>query len=1062
MMWGDPERAASIEPGSDQLATLLFQISSPAHIPWGDQRWQEVLHGYDVWVHMDDNNPLMDQACQSMAKHAETSSNLAALSLHVTRMMRDLTRDIRTPKLSNNTNANKGINSIPGDEDSLVADALVADFSKRISRIAKARATAGALQLLRLLCHTAIVEASKNPDTAVANTKEVFTYHTRGDLSADQPAGYPLVHSLLDFIAMLGTERKTSTTMPDPAQDILQTPEIYDAAVFSFQLLFVLCGTQLYQPFHSSFESSSSCHYFLEELFRQNNDDNCEDNVADNNNLQILWSSNRSMGSNSTRSIGNGSSSRTKRKTKFKHKRTRSGRRKFWTPKAVLETCLDWQLYRPLAPEHSIAHYYYAMAKSAVGAKGGEKPGQDGLYETHMVVQAVSPNGKSPTSDNNAADNNFDLISTTTSTPTASGSRQTKGGRRTPTKRNNVIVDTTKGILTLGGSIIFLPLRLMSLVYGVFTTGNKKGTNDLNRAIVMKNLASARYSRTRDILWLSDSLLADLGCSLILLLVSNNRNGENSNPFRNKLKNLTDTRWYSENMGIRPNLPDLPNFSEEGNASLALESMEIRDESELQQVLSYNGETPLALNFESLFTSFGRTLHTELGALLLYTILQSSSSFAESLAVRSDMDNLVMPLLRTLYFASRSNTYMAKDYATKHRSSTKNTRKTSSLDIRSCPFRTQSQLYVIIILLLLFSQDVSFGRDIFRRVIILSVPWYKERNLKCINLGSVVILTLLRSLLFNLNRMDDVFLLNNCCAVLENLSPSITDLHEYAAMRLVSVTVNVMKKHAKLGLAASHNNTSAKKDNSDHDGDVADSFLGPLEMHSEVAHTLLGLIKHGLSLKNIEGNIHMIYALVYHQTDLINLSKTNCAVGKKKKKLYASAQTNRIVSVILRASEAIQEEGARTAPKALKVLERQMKSLKTAVMAADGEMMSRSTSNRKQHMNNGSNQNGCGGDHENDVGKENGSASLPIPEEEFTFSYEEEADPEVFFVPYIWDLVVSTVTASIMDWKKDDIEVFELLDIASEEDIMGTEDSPSNFDPSATDGEFSKKADEMV
>merc|ERR1712232_692735 len=128
----------------------------------------------------------------------------------------------------------------------------------------------------------------------------------------------------------------------------------------------------------------------------------------------------------------------------------------------------------------------------------------------------------------------------------------------------------------------------------------------------------------------------------------------------------------------------------------------------------------------------------------LYTIIQSSPSFAESLAVRSDLDSLVMPLLRTLYFASRKNTFMARDYTSKHSSVSSNGTQSgiSSLDIRSCPFRTQSQLYVIIILLLFFSQDVSFGRDAFRRVIVLTVPWYKERSLKRINLGSVIILTI--------------------------------------------------------------------------------------------------------------------------------------------------------------------------------------------------------------------------------------------------------------------------------------------------------------------------------
>ena len=109
-------------------------------------------------------------------------------------------------------------------------------------------------------------------------------------------------------------------------------------------------------------------------------------------------------------------------------------------------------------------------------------------------------------------------------------------------------------------------------------------------------------------------------------------------------------------------------------------------------------------------------------------------------------------------------------------------------------FRSQSQLYVILILLLIFSQDPSFGPDSFRRVVVTAVPWYRERHLRRISLGSVLLLTLLRSVTFNLNRLRDVFLLSNCCAVLLNLSPHVSGLHGYAAMRLASVTVSCMKK----------------------------------------------------------------------------------------------------------------------------------------------------------------------------------------------------------------------------------------------------------------------------
>ena len=43
-----------------------------------------------------------------------------------------------------------------------------------------------------------------------------------------------------------------------------------------------------------------------------------------------------------------------------------------------------------------------------------------------------------------------------------------------------------------------------------------------------------------------------------------------------------------------------------------------------------------------------------------------------------------------------------------------------------------------------------------------------------------------------------------------------------------------------------------------------------------------------------------------------------------------------------------------------------------------------------------------------------------------TFQYEEEADPEVFFVPYIWDVIVGTLTTTTMEWTRNKIQIFPL------------------------------------
>lgn len=986
-----------------------------------------------------------------MAKHAETSSNLAALSLHVTRMLRDLVHDLEKTTSKKRRTTYHPESSHDDDNNPRSSSQLeepdVALFSARISLVAKARATAGALQLLRLLCHPVIVQASRgDPATASSSLREALMYHTRGDLPCDQPAGFPLMHSLLDLVAVVGRDKSAA----------LATPEVYDATVFAFQLLLVLCSTQLYQPFQSSFEHSGSLHYILEEMFRHDvvTDGGGEDVSSDNHtdNLRLFWSSNRSVNSH-------GSSHSSKRKAKGSNKQSRqstNNKRRIWTPRNVLETCLGWQLDRPPAPSRSMAHMYFVLAQMAVthapqggGGGAGETPGPDGMYESYMVVQATAPQleftGPGTGSGGGGASvNEVDVGgSTTQSGHNIQHSAIQPHRSDKPSSRNSLILDATRGVLTISGAIILLPFRLMSLVIGVLTNssgGRKKGS--AQEAMMKKFVSAAKSSRTRDVLWLSDSILSDLGCSLVLLLANNNRNtGEgnalnkysrngkerpDANPFRTQLKDLADNRWEDD---AALALPDLPNFEGGYQASFTVDDMEIDEPRRysLHSQLSRGVDDCLTLNFESLFTSFGRTLHTEVGALLLYTLLQSSPAFAESLAVRSDLDTLVLPLLRTLYFSSRANTYMAKDYASK--GSSKNS---SSLDIRSCPFRSQSQLYVIIILLLLFSQDVSFGRDAFRRITVQNVVWYKERQLKNINLGSILLLTLMRSLLFNLNRMLDGFLLSNCCAVLMNLSPAVADLHEYTSMRLASVTVTLMKKHAKLAAAAASTAASTASSGGELDiRDPAQEVTSPLDMYAEVSHTLLGIVKQGVAAVNVEGDLHLIYALVYHQMDLVKLCKNT--------NLYKSRETARIIAVTLKASALIQEEGARSAPKALKVLETNLDELKAASMAADDAI--KSPSKRKKHH-----------------GNNNNAAPAATAEDAFTFTYEEEQDPEVFFLPYVWEVIVCVVTASTMDWRKDDIRAFALLD---EIELVEEDANGGPADKMGT-GNFSKEADEMV
>ena len=50
-MWGDSEGAYALT-SSDELSKCLYQISGPAHVPYNDSRWQQLLLHYDRLVHL--------------------------------------------------------------------------------------------------------------------------------------------------------------------------------------------------------------------------------------------------------------------------------------------------------------------------------------------------------------------------------------------------------------------------------------------------------------------------------------------------------------------------------------------------------------------------------------------------------------------------------------------------------------------------------------------------------------------------------------------------------------------------------------------------------------------------------------------------------------------------------------------------------------------------------------------------------------------------------------------------------------------------------------------------
>eukprot|EP00271_Cylindrocystis_brebissonii_P005392 TRINITY_DN17402_c0_g1_i1.p1 TRINITY_DN17402_c0_g1~~TRINITY_DN17402_c0_g1_i1.p1 ORF type:complete len:727 (+),score=106.70 TRINITY_DN17402_c0_g1_i1:575-2755(+) len=175
-------------------------------------------------------------------------------------------------------------------------------------------------------------------------------------------------------------------------------------------------------------------------------------------------------------------------------------------------------------------------------------------------------------------------------------------------------------------------------------------------------------------------------------------------------------------------------------------------------------ESAVRVPFAALYDTLGACLMDDRSTLLLYSLVHGNPAFLEYLLVRADLDTILMPLLAMLYNASR---------------------------------RTPNQIYMLLIILLILSQDASFNANV-HKLILPGVPWYKERLLPRISLGSLMVVLLIRTVKFNLSKLRDVYLHTNCLATLANMAPHVHQLNAYASQRLVSLFQMLARKYVRL------------------------------------------------------------------------------------------------------------------------------------------------------------------------------------------------------------------------------------------------------------------------
>lgn len=357
--------------------------------------------------------------------------------------------------------------------------------------------------------------------------------------------------------------------------------------------------------------------------------------------------------------------------------------------------------------------------------------------------------------------------------------------------------------------------------------------------------------------------------------------------------------------------------------------------------------------FAALYDTLGLCLKEESSVLLLYSLVHGNPAFLEYVLVRTDIDILLMPLMEMLYDAPR---------------------------------KTPKQIYMLLIILLILSQDASFNASI-HKLILPAVPWYKERLLNQTSLGSLMVVILIRTVKYNLSKLRDVYLHTNCLAILSNMAPHVHRLNAYAAQRLVSLFDMLSRKYMKL--ADSNVKSEDTKLSMESMAEAGDDVPTDLHVYTDFLRIVLEIINAILTYA-LPRNPEVVYALL-HQQELFQPFRNHPRFYELIENLYT------VLDFFNARMDAHSSDEEWSVEKVLQVVIANTRSWR-------GEGMKMFTQLR--------------------------------------FTYEEELHPEEFFVPYVWQLVVSH---SGISWNLDTIMLFSSKTAPELERLESFADKPSDM-----------------
>ncbi|XP_018333634.1 dymeclin isoform X2 [Agrilus planipennis] len=174
--------------------------------------------------------------------------------------------------------------------------------------------------------------------------------------------------------------------------------------------------------------------------------------------------------------------------------------------------------------------------------------------------------------------------------------------------------------------------------------------------------------------------------------------------------------------------------------------------------------TSFKIDYNKLFEALHRHGNMDSVTLLEYILLHRNLSFKTYVVQHDNIDELIIPTLKTLYSIPNCNSH---------------------------------HIYMSLIILLILSEDDVFNKKV-HRIKIKSSSWFTERNIPDISLGGLLVLVIVRTIQYNMLRMRDKYLHTNCLAALANMSAHFSDLHPYVCQRFLSLFETLAKRYSRL------------------------------------------------------------------------------------------------------------------------------------------------------------------------------------------------------------------------------------------------------------------------